>query len=85
MATLAAIAKERKQDLKTLMYVSRKLDAAQEKLERECKRLLARKRSVPELADAERLINLIVGVDTTLNAMMEVVDRLANAWGMQYN
>lgn len=85
MATLAAIAKERKQDLKTLMYVSRKLDAAQEKLERECKRLLARKRSVPELADAERLIGLVNNTDSTLNAMMEVVDRLASAWGMQYN
>lgn len=85
MATLSAIAKERKQDLKTLMYVSRKLDAAQEKLERECKRLLARKRSIPELADAERLITLVIAVDTTLNAMMEVIDRLASAWGTQYN
>lgn len=85
MATLSAIAKERKQDLKTLMYVSRKLDAAQEKLERECKRLLARKRSIPELADAERLITLVIGTDTTLNAMMEVIDRLASAWGTQYN
>jgi len=85
MATLAAIAKERKSDLKTLMYASRKLDAAQEKLERECKRLLARKKAVPELKDAERLITLINGTDSTLNAMMEVVDRLASAWGMEYN
>lgn len=85
MATLAAVARERKNDLKTLIYVSRKLDAAQEKLERECIRLRNRKKAIPELADAERLVVMINEIDTTLNAMMETVDRFAYSWGMQYN
>jgi len=83
MATLASIAKQRKADLKTLLYVSRKLDAAQEKLERECKRLITRKRAIPEIQDAQRLVTLIAATNTTLNAMMEVVDRFERAWGME--
>lgn len=85
MATLAAVARERKQDLKLLLKVSRVLDAKQEALERECKRLVNRKQAVPELADAERLVGLINETDAALNAMMETVDRLAYAWGMQYS
>jgi len=82
MATLASIAKQRKSDLRTLLYASKKLDAAQEKLEREVKRLIARKKAVPELADAQRLITMIAAVNTTLNAVMEVVDRFESAWGI---
>ena len=82
MGTLASIAKQRKSDLKTLLYASKKLDAAQEKLEREVKRLIARKKAVPELADAQRLITMIAAVNTTLNAVMEVVDRFESAWGI---
>lgn len=82
MATLASIAKQRKSDLRTLLYASKKLDAAQEKLEREVKRLIARKKAVPELADAQRLITMIAAVNTTLNAVMEVVDRFESAWGV---
>ena len=82
MATLASIAKQRKSDLRTLLYASKKLDAAQEKLEREIKRLINRKKAVPELADAQRLIALIAGVNTTLNAVMEVIDRFESAWGV---
>lgn len=83
MATLASIAKQRKADLRTLLFVSRKLDAAQEKLERECKRLITRKRAIPEVQDAQRLVTLIAATNTTLNAMMEVVDRFERAWGME--
>lgn len=82
MATLASIAKQRKSDLRTLLYASKKLDAAQERLEREVKRLIARKKAVPELADAQRLITMIAAVNTTLNAVMEVVDRFESAWGI---
>ena len=82
MATLASIAKQRKSDLRTLLYASKKFDAAQEKLEREIKRLINRKKAVPELADAQRLITLIAGVNTTLNAVMEVIDRFESAWGV---
>lgn len=83
MATLASVAKQRKADLKTLLYISRKLDAAQEKLERECKRLITRKRAIPEVQDAQRLVTLINGTNTALNAMMEVVDRFERAWGLE--
>lgn len=84
MATLAAVARERKAQLRQLMVASRKLDAQQEALEREVKRLLTRKRSVPELADAERLTNLAQGVNGALNTMASVISSVAQSWGTQY-
>lgn len=84
MATLAAVARERKQQLRQLMVASRKLDAAQESLEREVKRLIVRKRSVPELQDAERLTMLAQGVNTGLQNMISVIDNVSQSWGMQF-
>jgi len=52
VATLASVASERKKQLRSLLIASRRLDAEQEKLEREIKRLVVRKKGVPELADA---------------------------------
>ena len=66
------------------MVASRKLDAAQESLEREVKRLLARKKSVPELADAERLSSMAIQVDTALGNMAGVIHNVAMSWGTQY-
>jgi hypothetical protein len=60
MATLAEVSRQRKSQLRQLMVASRKLDSRQESLEREIKRLVNRKKSVPELADAERLIGMAV-------------------------
>jgi len=66
------------------MLASRRLDAVQEKLEREVKRLIARKRSVPELADAERLIGMASQVAGGLDAMVQVINSVAQSWGTQY-
>lgn len=85
MATLASVARERKSDLRTLMVASLKLDAEQEKLEREVRRLLARKKAVPEVADAERLAGLAQGVNAALGNMVSVIEAVSQSWGMQYN
>lgn len=85
MATLASVARERKSDLRTLMVASRKLDAEQEKLEREVKRLLNRKKSVPEVADADRLAGLAQGVNAALGNMVAVIESVGQSWGIQYN
>lgn len=84
MATLAAVARERKQQLRQLMVASRKLDASQESLEREVKRLIARKKAVPELADAERLAVMTQTVNSSLANMISVIESVAQSWGMQY-
>jgi len=84
MATLAAVARDRKAQLRQLMLASRKLDASQEALEREVKRLLTRKRSVPELADAERLAALAQQVEGALGTMSSVIASVAQSWGTQY-
>lgn len=85
MATLASVARDRKSDLRTLMVASRKLDAEQEKLEREVKRLLTRKKAVPEVQDAERLAGLAQGVNAALSNMVSVIESVSQSWGMQYN
>ncbi len=85
MATLAAVARERRNQLRQLMVASRKLDATQETLEREVKRLINRKKSVPELADAERLAVLAGNVNSQLSAMVQVVQSVSQAWGTLYN
>jgi len=84
MATLATVARERKKQLKLLMLASRKLDAHQESLEREIKRLISRKKSVPELADATRLATQVQQVDAALQNMASVVSSVAQSWGSQY-
>lgn len=84
MATLASIARERKSQLRQLMVASRKLDAAQEALEREVKRLTTRKKAVPEVADAERLSGLAIQVSAALDSMAGVIQTMAQAWGAKY-
>jgi len=80
MGTLAAVARERKGQLRSLLLASRKLDAAQEALERECKRLVNRKQSVPETADAQRLVSLAQNVNGALDNMVNLLGSLANSW-----
>jgi len=84
MATLASVARERKSQLRQLLIASRKLDASQESLEREIKRIVTRKRSVPELADAERLAQMAQQVDGALSGMVSVIQSVSQSWGMQY-
>jgi len=84
MATLQAVARERKNQLRQLLTVSKKLDAAQETLEREVKRLIARKRSTPEISDAIRLANLAKNVDSALSGMSSVISSVSTSWGAQF-
>lgn len=84
MATLAAVARDRKAQLRQLMVASRKLDATQESLEREVKRLLSRKKAVPELADAERLATMAQAVNGSLSSMISVIEAVSQSWGNQY-
>ena len=80
MATLASVARERKSQLRGLLVASQRLDAAQEKLEREIKRIVSRKRGVPELADAERLTGMAAAVEAALSSMVQVIESTARTW-----
>lgn len=80
MGTLASVVRDRKSQLRLLKVASRKLDASQETLEREVNRLLNRKKSVPELADAERLTNMIGSVNTALDNMVQVLSNVSSSW-----
>lgn len=63
------------------MIASRRLDAEQEKLEREIKRIVNRKKGVPELADAERLTAMAQSVNSSLDGMVSVIGAVAQSWG----
>jgi hypothetical protein len=65
------------------MTASRKLDARQEGLEREIKRLINRRKSVPEIGDAERLIGLAVQVEAEIQNIAAIFASLAQSWGQQ--
>lgn len=84
MATLASVARERKAQLRQLMVASRKLDAQQERLEREVKRIINRKKGVPELADGERLTVMAQQVEQALSNVVQVIQAVSQSWGMQY-
>jgi len=84
MATLASVARDRKAQLRQLMVASRRLDAKQEALEREIKRIVNRKKSVPELADAERLATMASAVEAELGNMAAVIQSVSQSWGTQY-
>jgi hypothetical protein len=81
MATLAQISRERKGQLKQLSLASRKVDAVQEALEREVKRIISRKKAVPETADALRLIELARAVVVAVEAILKILDALSTSWG----
>lgn len=80
MATLAEIARQRRRDLAALKKQSRQLDAVQETFEREVNRLQSRKTLVPEAADAERLINLLIPVEDQRTKLVDMLTTLAKSW-----
>lgn len=80
MASLSEISRARKSQLKSLLLASRRLDAQQEALEREVKRLVNRKQSVPELADAQRLVKLAQQVEAALSNMVTVISDVSSSW-----
>jgi len=77
---LTVIARKRKADLRQLKVMSRRLDAAQEALEREIQRLINRKRSVPELADYQRLTDLTASVDVALASLADAIYSMGVTW-----
>ncbi len=81
MATLASIAKERVQDVRGLFKLSRKLDASQESLEREIRRILVRKKAYPELDDLARLATMSQDVDDREGDIARYLVQLAKVWG----
>jgi len=80
MATLSEISRQRKSDLRTISKWSRSLDAAQEKVEREVKRILNRKRSVPEQRDAMRILELMSNVSSVMAQMSSVISDISASW-----
>lgn len=81
MATLAEVARQRKEGLKRLKKASLTLDAAQEKAEREIVRLINRKKSVPEASDMVRVLSFITGVSQALDQLAGVANDLLNMYG----
>lgn len=80
MATLSEIARSRRADLKKMSQWSRALDAAQEKVEREVKRLMNRKKAVPEAADAQRVLTLLSGTQAVLDSMGSLMLDISRSW-----
>lgn len=79
---LTGIARKRKADLRQLKVLSRRLDAAQEALEREIQRLINRKRSVPELSDYQRLTDLTASVDVALATLADAIYSMGVTWSI---
>lgn len=77
---LVAMSKRRKSDLRQLKTYSRKLDAAQEKLEREINRLVVRKKSVPEMSDYQRLLTLADATDSALASFVGALASMGVSW-----
>ena len=81
MGTLAELARQRKEGLRRLQKASLNLDAQQEKVEREVKRLLTRKKSIPESSDMQRVLGLISNVSTALDGISQVANDLLQLYG----
>jgi len=77
---ITALARRRKSDLRQLKVLSRRLDAAQEKMEREITRLVNRKRALPELSDYQRLIGMADGVDMALATFAQAIYAMGVSW-----
>jgi hypothetical protein len=80
MANLSEIARARRADFRLLLKSSRNLDAKQEALEREIKRIVSRKNSVPEAADAQRILTLMQGTQQALTEMGNLMETIASHW-----
>lgn len=80
MATLSEIARSRKTDLKALTKLSLALNAAQEAFHREILRIKNRKKSVPELSDAERLSQKLEKVFQELDVLGDLMIDLSADW-----
>lgn len=77
---LTALGRRRKSDLRQLKVFSRRLDAAQERLEREITRLINRKRALPELSDYQRLAEMANAVDQATTAFANALYSMGVSW-----
>lgn len=80
MASIAEVARLRRADLKLLLKASRKVDAVQETLEREVKRLVNRKNAVPEQADAIRVLEMARNIDDELGNFVSTATAMGQKW-----
>lgn len=80
MASIAEVARQRRADLRLLLKASRKVDAVQEVMEREVKRLVNRKNAVPEQADAIRVLEQARAIDDELANFVNVVTAMGTKW-----
>lgn len=80
MASLSEIARQRKSDLKAVTKWSLDLNAAQEAFHREVLRIKNRKKTVPELKDAERLSKLLEKVFAALDVLADTMIDLSDSW-----
>lgn len=80
MASIASIARQRKDVLKQLNVLSQKVDARQEALEREILRQIRRKRSVPEAEDMTRVIVLCEQSAQALDTLVQAVQNAQAAF-----
>lgn len=79
---LTALSRRRKGDLRQLKIYSRKLDAAQERLEREVVRLINRKRALPEMSDYQRIVQMAEGVDVSLAQLVQALGAMGKSWSI---
>lgn len=70
-----ALVRERKQFLRELKPMLRKVDAAIEKSEREVVRIIARKRTLPEYKDLEAILKLCGTITNELAKVVAKLDR----------
>lgn len=77
---LSALGRRRKGDLRQLRIYSRRLDAAQEKLDREIVRLISRKRALPELSDYQRLAEMANAVDQATTNFANALYSMGVTW-----
>lgn len=80
MASLASVARDRKNALKQIVLRSRKLDAKQEALEREVLRIVRRKKAIPEVADMQRILLLADASAIALNDLVSVITSVSDSF-----
>lgn len=81
-STVTQVGRKRRADLRQILSASKKLDAAQETLEREIRRMISRKRMLPELSDYQRLYTMLQATDDALGSMVSVVASLGATWAV---
>lgn len=80
MPTMLQMASARRKSLRILLQLSRRVNTAQEALDREIKRIINRKQAVPELKDMERIVDLCATVEAKTGDVSEGALSIARDW-----